>query len=65
VWGITTAVNRIDRSYTALLVIGIGLAVGFALYALDVPWVLVIAVVLAFAFGSMLALTRVRRRTIR
>jgi hypothetical protein len=55
-------VTRSDRSYTALMLIGVGLAVGFILYALDAPSVLVIAVVLAFLVGAGIAFRRVRRR---
>jgi hypothetical protein len=54
--------TRADRSYTALILIGFGLAVGFTLYALDAPSVLVIAVVVAFLVGAGIAFMRARRR---
>jgi NADH:ubiquinone oxidoreductase subunit 6 (subunit J) len=61
-WAEVVVVTRSDRSYTALMLIGFGLAVGFILDALDAPSVLVIAVVLAFLVGAGIAFRRVRRR---
>lgn len=55
--------NRSDRSYTALMLLAVGLALGFLLNALDVPAVLAIGVAIAFAIAAVVAFLR-RRRTL-
>jgi hypothetical protein len=43
------------RRYTSVLLVVVGIVVGLTLLLLDVWWGLVVAVVLAFAFGAVLA----------
>jgi predicted PurR-regulated permease PerM len=54
--------DRSDRDYTALMLLAVGLGLGFVLNALDVPAALAIAVVVAFAIAAVVAFMR-RRRT--
>ena len=57
--------NRSERSYTALMLIAVGLVVGIVLNAFDVPAALTIGVVLAFVVAALIAFLRRRsaRRT--